>query len=224
MGAIPYRTPMLNISEYPIYFIGSWLPSDRENVELAVLALGEKLAEISGIRPELAFTCLFGYVEFVAGIPSANYDGYVSKHNCFRITLRPGKVRLSLVLHELGHLLTDNVPEQQSGNYLLARYGIKVGRRLVTGPGLNGYSRNAGYHAPRNGYIDDTFPAHEHPATDDGNNALEDFADILNSWVLNNIADNAAGQAIIAWITNYILERLKNCHEDQEHDGSARFL
>jgi hypothetical protein len=189
-------------------FLGSWSDADRAAALEGVRALSDALSEITGTDD--AFYRLFGDVTFEArkSLPG-RYHGYVVAGNAHRILFRIGKVTPRLVIHELGHLCNDNVPEEQSPAHLLSVYGVKVGNKLVTGPGADGYQRHAGRYPPHNGYLHYGYPWQIHPRKwVDGNTCVEDWSDMLLAWVMGEFAPNEPGDALNGWVSDYLVGRL----------------
>jgi len=193
-----------------VTFRGDWRDADRAQAIEGITLLANALAQITGGTP--AFRCLFGEITFeaVAWLPG-RYHGYVEKRDW--VKFRIGKVTARLVIHELGHLLIFTAPPGNSPADLLSRYGVKTpDGKLVTGPGMGGYKRNAHRYAPRNGCKKDTYPVHQHPRWwRDGNNPVEDFADMLLSWATDNLMDDERGEALRAWMVEYMTGRLEGC-------------
>jgi len=197
-----------------VTFQNKWSEKDKIEALKAIEDVSNALSSIvPAFSPEDAFNCAFGNITFIAGIPPGNYHGYVALGVPDEITFRPGYVTYRLVIHELGHILNDNVLQEDSPSYLLRRFGVKTALgRMVTGSGKNGYSRHMGMYAMANGYKSDVYPILQHSRWwKAGNNSLEDWADMFLSLITKNFADNPAGIALHSWVTKYLLQRLELC-------------
>jgi len=192
-------------------FTGPWLDEDRAAAQAGLDAAAIKLAEISGLAPDEAFYRVFGDITlealpFVAG----RFYGHVSKFRPRVIQLEIGQITDKLIWHELGHvlILTDtnkpNIADWLSRNVIKTASG-----RPVTGAGFKKYARFMGYRTTEyTGYFSIVYPDHQHTIDDDGDNPTEDICDMLPSLISGNIADNEAGQAIRAWVVDYLRKRL----------------
>lgn len=178
-----------------ITFAGNWSENDRKAANDGVRLLSVVLYGLTGLPPDEAFTRLFGDITFeaVARLPG-RYHGYVVPGNAHLIKFRIGKVMPRLVIHELGHLLNDNVPENESPGHLLSTQGIKT----ASGKWVTGFQ----------GYQHRGYPWQQHPPNWKDYNTLERWADMLLAWVYGEFADNEAGVALAGWVSDYLVGRL----------------
>ena len=141
---------------------GNWTEANereaRKGLEYAFRALFEMyIAD--------AFQHLFGDITLEAVKSAGRYWARVDAWDTHKMLFSIGRVTDKLVIHELGHLINDNLPEHESPAHLLSVHGIKTpDGKLVTGSGASGYARNAGRYAPRNGYKADRYPVPPAPA------------------------------------------------------------
>lgn len=192
-----------------IDFTGPWREPEKQIALAAIERLSKELIELSGYPDAFERLIPKLTLEAVYKLPGL-WCGLVEVGKPDRIKLKIGCVTESIVLHELGHVINDLVPNKDRPATYLARHGIFTLEGVpVTGPGRRWYERWFGYRAPRNGYKSDL--VHIHPRWRwKGNNELEDFADMLLAWALDNFTDDPKGQALLGWITNYLRERIQN--------------
>lgn len=197
-----------------ITWLGNWTEADKAAAMAAIWGLGGvtmRLAELTGMELDEAFDKLFGDTTILEAVKSAGrYWARVDAWDTHKMLFTIGRVTPNLVIHELGHLMNDNLPEHESPAHLLSVHGIQTpDGKLVTGSGASGYARNAGRYAPRNGYKADRYPFHQHPRNwVNGNTCVEDWADMWLSWVTDNLTDDERGLAIRAWVEDYLKGRL----------------
>jgi len=193
-----------------ITFAGSWLDSDLTAASDGVRDLSKMLSEITGLSPDEAFTRLFGDITFEAVKSCGTYHAQVDAWDKHKIKFAIRHVTSRLVIHELGHLCNDNVPEEESPAHLLSVYGVKTpSGRMVTGPGAGGYQRHMGMYPPKNGYLYFGYPWQQHSRRMwKGNTCIEDWPDMLLACVYREFADNEPGLALNSWVTNYLIKRL----------------
>ena len=189
---------------------GNWTEADKAEAKIAVIEVHDAIAELSGLTPLVAFVKLFGFVTLAAVKSAGRYWARVDAWDTHKILFSIGRVTDRLVIHELGHLMNDNLPEHESPAHLLSTQGISLANgQLVTGSGAGGYKRNAWRYAPRNGYKMDRYPYHQHPRNwVNGNTCVEDWADMWLSWVTDNLTDDERGQAIREFVEGYLRGRL----------------
>jgi hypothetical protein len=193
-----------------ITYAGNWREDERIIAQLALFDVSVYLEELTGIESDEAFHRLFGDLTLEAVKSAGRYWARVDAWDTHKMLFTIGRVTPNLVIHELGHLMNDNLPEQDSPAHLLSVHGIKTpDGKLVTGSGASGYARNAGRYAPRNGYRKDNYPFHQHPRNwVNGNTCVEDWADMFLSWVTDNFTDDERGQAIMEFVEGYLRGRL----------------
>ena len=197
-----------------IRFEGNWLDKDKAEVKIAVIEMSDALSKISGMLPHDAFNCLFGELTFES-VPRCpgGWDAYVAPGVPDRIQFRRGRVAARLVVHELGHIANDTDKTGAKPIDLLARFGVVTASgRMVTGPGLGGYQRHGGRYSPHNGYLHTGYPWQIHTRRMRfGNTPIEDFPDMVLAWAMGEFAPNEAGDALDAWVTDYMTRRLAPC-------------
>jgi hypothetical protein len=202
-----------------VIFKGDWDAVDYAAAQAGIALVAAKLATITGGMPEDAFRCLLGEVTFeaVARCPG-NWHAYVAPGVPDKVQFKRGKVTARLVIHELGHIINDSETAIEKPIDMLARFGVVTpSGKMVTGPGRGGYQRHAGRYSPHNGYLHTGYPWQIHSKKMRfGNSAIEDFADMLLAWALGEFADNEAGDALDAWVTDYMVRRLAPCGTDTE--------
>ena len=172
-----------------------WTKADKAEAKIAIIEASDALAELSGMLPQEAFHRLFGDITLEAcrTLPG-RYHGYVMPGDAHRIKLRIGKVTDRLVIHELGHLINDSLPVQDSPAHLLATQGIKT----ASGKWVTGFQ----------GYAKRGYPWQQHPPNwKDGKLPTERWSDMFLAWATDNLQDNEAGQAIRAFVEGYLRER-----------------
>ncbi len=195
-----------------VWYSGPWPDEDRAAAQAGLDAAAIRLAEISGLAPDEALGRLVGDLTLIANpYLQGEWHALVVNGVPDEVQFKPGLVTPELVVHEvLGHIVNDKVPNDVRPATLLARRPIVTASgKFVTGPGATDYSRHGGRHAPKNGYKQDGEPYQRHPIwLKDGNSALEDWADMVTSWVYDNLTDDERGQAIRSWVVDYLLKRL----------------
>lgn len=177
---------------------GEWTEADKQAAREGILLVVYELAILNSELPVTdEFQKLFGDItlEAVRTLPG-RYHGYVMPGDAHRIKLRIGKVTDRLVIHELGHLINDNVPEHESPAHLLATQGIKT----ASGKWVTGFQ----------GYAKRGYPWQQHPPNwKDGKLPTERWADMFLAWVTDNLTDDERGMAIRAWVEDYLRGRLE---------------
>jgi hypothetical protein len=176
-----------------IAYTGNWTEADKHAARHAISMVSFAL---DGGTERDEFNDLFGDLTFEArkSLPG-RYHGYVVPGDAHRILFRIGKVTPRLVIHELGHLCNDNVPEDESPAYELGKYGIKT----PSGKWVTGFQ----------GYLHRGYPWQQHPPNWKNYNTSERWADMLLAWVYGEFADNEAGDALNAWVGDYLTGRLE---------------
>lgn len=186
---------------------------DIKYINNAEHRVGNALADYTDMSSEESFNCVFGVVVFEERDYLYGYDSYTYPDKT--VAYISGRVKIKLMVHELGHVFDLLIPYKQRPTTLLATRGIvdRTGDK-VTGSWYNGYYRHIGKTAPANGYLSDSYLLgyQMHPVyMQGGNSATEDWADIFLNWVYQSFASNDAGDAINAWVDKNMRIWLRRC-------------
>jgi RHS repeat-associated protein len=223
----PYYDIQLLSQMYGLVFSGKWSASDALTVLRAAIVIGSRMAQAVGGAGANVFRSVFNGLTLTLDSSLAS-TGYYGMASVDRVSLRPDKLTMRLVGHELGHVFSFRMYRgagklfPQNHPEILLMAGLWNNGFFMTGEKRNEpgspYKRNDNVLGPTSGYRCDTVPCQYHlmrEGTPQGRidymsdaslGPQEEWADMFLNWSLGGFTSSRRGKYYNNWMTTNMAE------------------